>query len=55
LHGNRTGILVARAEEFDANGTKMPYKVADVGVKLGFLGTKTLDNIVFENDFKCLP
>tara|TARA_R110002051_G_scaffold323250_1_gene416255 strand:+ start:209 stop:2671 length:2463 start_codon:yes stop_codon:yes gene_type:complete len=37
LGGNRTNNFDAGAEEFGANGTKLPYKVADVGTKVGFL------------------
>jgi len=37
LGGNRTNNFDAGAEEFGANGTNLPYKVADVGTKVGFL------------------
>ena len=37
LDGNRPVVFSAGAEEFEAGGTKLPYKVADVGVKVGFV------------------
>jgi len=37
LGGIRTSTFDAGAEEFSANGTSFPYKVADVGIKVGFL------------------
>jgi poly(beta-D-mannuronate) lyase len=39
LGGNRTGITDVGAEEFGTNGVNLPYKVADVGVKVGFLSS----------------
>ncbi|WP_435414062.1 chondroitinase-B domain-containing protein [Polaribacter aestuariivivens] len=39
LGGTRTGNFDAGAEEFGANGINLPYKVADVGVKVGFLSS----------------
>ncbi|QOD59761.1 discoidin domain-containing protein [Polaribacter haliotis] len=39
LGGNRTTNYDAGAEEFGANGNNLPYKVADVGVKVGFLSS----------------
>jgi len=37
LGGTRDSDFDAGAEEFNANGTKVPYKVTDVGEKIGFL------------------
>jgi poly(beta-D-mannuronate) lyase len=37
LGGTRDSNFDAGAEEFNANGTNLPYKVADVGEKIGFL------------------
>lgn len=42
LGGARATNFDAGAEEFGANGTNFPYKVADVGVKIGFLSSNTL-------------
>lgn len=39
LGGNRTGITDVGAEEFGSNGVNLPYNVADVGVKVGFLSS----------------
>lgn len=50
LGGNRPTLFDAGAEEFGANGIKYPYKVTDVGSKIGFLGTNTLS--VFDNSLK---
>ena len=36
LTGNRDANFDAGAEEFGANGTKIPYDAADVGVNIGF-------------------
>jgi poly(beta-D-mannuronate) lyase len=53
LGGNRTNNFDAGAEEFGANGTNLPYKVTDVGTKVGFLSaesgrlTTSLNNIDF--------
>ena len=41
LGGNRPSNFDAGAEEFAANGTKLPYYVADVGTKIGFLSGNT--------------
>ena len=37
LIGNRDANFDAGAEEFGANGTKLPYNAADVGVNIGFV------------------
>lgn len=36
LGGNRAGNIDAGAEEFGANGTRLPYTAADVGINVGF-------------------
>ncbi|MFY9242036.1 MAG: chondroitinase-B domain-containing protein [Polaribacter sp.] len=52
LGGNRTGVFDAGAEEFGANGTNLPYKVDDVGTKIGFLsGISRLTTSVNTIDF----
>ncbi|EAQ42774.2 alginate lyase precursor [Polaribacter sp. MED152] len=39
LGGTRDAIVDAGAEEFGANGSKLPYIADDVGVKIGFLSS----------------
>ncbi|WP_334056252.1 chondroitinase-B domain-containing protein [Polaribacter sp. P097] len=39
LGGNRDATIDAGAEEFGANGSKLPYIADDVGVKIGFLSS----------------
>ncbi|MDP5107189.1 MAG: discoidin domain-containing protein [Polaribacter sp.] len=41
LGGTRNGNFDAGAEEFGANGTNLPYKVADVGTTVGFLSAES--------------
>ena len=41
LGGSRDVNVDAGAEEFGANGTNLPYKVADVGTSVGFLSAPT--------------
>ena len=58
LGGTRTGNFDAGAEEFGANGTKLPYNVADVGVKVGFLSTNSLsisENSLFTKGITVFP
>lgn len=50
LGGIRPALFDTGAEEFNANGSKMPYKVTDVGIKLGFLGSNNLSTIGFSRD-----
>ncbi|MCG9792018.1 chondroitinase-B domain-containing protein [Flavobacterium algicola] len=40
--GNRPALYDAGAEEFGADGSRLPYTVADVGVKVGFFGSANL-------------
>ncbi|WP_438973716.1 chondroitinase-B domain-containing protein [Polaribacter sp.] len=42
LGGTRDAIVDAGAEEFGANGSKLPYIADDVGVKIGFLSSPSL-------------
>ena len=42
LEGNRDANFDAGSEEFGANGTRLPYTAADVGVKIGFGAQSTL-------------
>jgi poly(beta-D-mannuronate) lyase len=49
LDGIRPSAYDAGAEEFGAGGTRFPYKVADVGVKLGFIPDASLS--VSKNKF----
>lgn len=58
LDGNRPTLYDAGAEEFGAGGTRLPYKVADVGLKLGFLGTASLavkDNTIAKKGITIYP
>ncbi len=58
LDGARPVLYDAGAEEFGAGGTRLPYKVADVGVKIGFLGTASLavkDNSIAKKGIKIYP
>ena len=41
LEGNRDGDVDAGAEEFGANGIKLPYKAVDVGETIGFLSSQS--------------
>lgn len=42
LGGTRDAIVDAGAEEFGANGSKLPYIADDVGVNIGFLSSPSL-------------
>lgn len=58
LGGTRELAFDAGAEEFNTSGTKGPYKVADVGVKLGFGASNALsvsDNNKFKAGIKIYP
>lgn len=41
LGGNRDANFDAGAEEFQANGTRLPYTSADVGINVGFMLTQS--------------
>lgn len=45
LGGNRIAAVDAGAEEFGANGIKTPYKISDVGRKIGFLANTNSLNV----------
>lgn len=59
LKGNRPTLYDVGAEEFGAGGTKLPYKIADVGTLIGFLGTNavlnTYENITITKGIKIYP
>ncbi|MDH7445117.1 polysaccharide lyase 6 family protein [Aquimarina sp. 2201CG14-23] len=50
LDGNRSSNYDAGAEEFGANGTRLPYTIGDVGKKLGFGAPEFILNVE-ENTF----
>ncbi|AWG21019.1 hypothetical protein FFWV33_05440 [Flavobacterium faecale] len=50
LDGARPTLFDVGAEEFGAGGTRVPYKVADVGVKIGFGASSNL--AVVSNNIK---
>ncbi|WP_299441557.1 chondroitinase-B domain-containing protein [uncultured Aquimarina sp.] len=50
LDGNRSSNYDAGAEEFGANGTRLPYTIDDVGKKVGFAAPEFILNIE-ENTF----
>ena len=50
LGGNRTDVFDAGAEEFGGNGTNLPYKVDDVGTKIGFLSGDSGGSLMVKNN-----